>query len=132
MLGHNLELHLQSFLSAVPLSSASAILFVTSTIIAVILSRLLYNLLQPGLVGIPGPFAAKFTDLWRLYKIWQWRFKEDLPSLHEAYNSPLIRVGPKMVSCSDPRAVEVIYGFHTGFKKVSLVICVSHADLVEC
>lgn len=123
MVSYNLESHLQCFLSAVPRSSTSAILFVASGILAVVLSHLLYNLLQPGLVGIPGPFVAKFTDLWRLYKVWQWRFKEDLPSLHEAYNSSLIRIGPRMVSCSDPRAVELIYGFHTGFKKVSLVVC---------
>jgi hypothetical protein len=82
--------------------------------------------LQPGLVSIPGPFVAKFTDLWRLYKVWQWRFKEDLPALHEAYNSSVIRVGPRMVSCSDPRAVELLYGFHTDFKKVSLVVCAPH------
>ncbi|RMD42787.1 hypothetical protein DV735_g2313, partial [Chaetothyriales sp. CBS 134920] len=89
--------------------------------VVVIISHLLRNLLQPGLVTVPGPFIAKFTDLWRLYKIWQWRFKEDLPSLHETYQSSLIRVGPKMLSCSDPRAVEVIYGFHTDFKKSDMV-----------
>lgn len=80
--------------------------------------HLLSNLFQPGLVDVPGPFAAKFTDLWRLYKVWQWRFKEDLPGLHAAHHSTLIRIGPRMVSCSDPRAVELIYGFHTEFKKV--------------
>ena len=91
---------------------------VAGVILALIFSRLLYNFFQPGLVDIPGPLPAKCTDLWRLYKVWQWKFKEDLPTLHEAYNSSLIRVGPRMVSCSDPRAVELIYGFHTDFKKV--------------
>ncbi|KAL6232308.1 hypothetical protein BDW75DRAFT_232915 [Aspergillus navahoensis] len=90
-------------------------------ILALILSRLLYNLFQPGLVGIPGPLPARCTDLWRLYKVWQWKFKEDLPALHEAYNSTVIRVGPRMVSCSDPRAVVLIYGFHTDFKKSEMV-----------
>lgn len=87
--------------------------------LALLLSRILRNAVRPGLVSIPGPFAAKFTDLWRLYKVWQWTFKEDLPALHRKYNSTVVRIGPKMVSCSDPRAVELIYGFHTGFKKVS-------------
>ncbi|PWY67724.1 cytochrome P450 [Aspergillus eucalypticola CBS 122712] len=83
--------------------------------------HLLSNLFQPVLVDIPSPFAAKFTDLWRLYKVWQWRFKEDLPGLHAAHNSALIRIGPRMVSCSDPGAVDLIYGFHTEFKKSDMV-----------
>ncbi|KAL4874950.1 cytochrome P450 [Aspergillus karnatakaensis] len=90
-------------------------------LLALIVSHLLYNYCQPGLVSIPGPFAAKCTDLWRLYKVWQWRFKEDLPALHRAYNSSIIRIGPRMVSCSDPRAVELMYGFHTDFKKSDMV-----------
>ncbi|KAL4812056.1 cytochrome P450 [Aspergillus spinulosporus] len=94
---------------------------VVGVIFALIFSRLLYNFFQPGLVDIPGPLPAKCTDLWRLYKVWQWKFKEDLPALHEAYNSSLIRVGPRMVSCSDPRAVDLIYGFHTDFKKSDMV-----------
>jgi hypothetical protein len=83
-----------------------------------LLVKLIRNALRPGLVNVPGPFAAKFTDLWRLYKVWQWRFKEDLPALHQKYNSSIIRIGPRMVSCSDPEAVELIYGFHTEFTKV--------------
>ena len=78
--------------------------------------------LQPGLAGIPGPFLAKFTNLWRLYKVWNWTFKQDLPALHEYYNSQLIRVGPNLLSCSDPRAVETIYGFQSQFKKVCMQI----------
>ncbi|KAL4925851.1 cytochrome P450 [Aspergillus undulatus] len=94
----------------------------TALILALILlAHLLRNFLQPSLISIPGPPVAKFTDLWRLYKVWTWRFKEDLPFLHEKYNSSLIRIGPSMVSCSDPRAVEVIYGFHTEFKKSDMV-----------
>ncbi|KAH8658385.1 cytochrome P450 [Xylariales sp. PMI_506] len=76
---------------------------------------------QPGLAGVPGPFLAKFTDLWRLYKVWNWTFKQDLPKLHEYYNSRLIRVGPNLLSCTDPRAVEVIYGFQSQFKKSDMV-----------
>ncbi len=84
--------------------------------------HLLCNALQPGLVSVPGPFVAKFTDLWRLYKLWQWKFKEDLPALHEKYDSTLIRIGPRTFSCSDPPAVELIYGFHTEVKKVRTIL----------
>lgn len=94
------------------------ILQLLAAVVFLILFHLVRNVFEPGLVDIPGPFAAKFTNLWRLYKLWQWRFKEDLPGLHQRYNSNLIRVGPRMLSCSDPKAVELIYGFHTAFKKV--------------
>ncbi|KAJ6443398.1 major facilitator superfamily transporter [Purpureocillium lavendulum] len=119
MLSQSIEIPWQLLSRQVPTSPAATILSVACIVGVAILSHLLRNLFQPGLAGIPGPFAAKFTDLWRLYKVWQWRFKEDLPGLHEAHKSSLIRVGPKMISCSDPRAVEVIYGFHTDFKKAN-------------
>ncbi|CEJ61145.1 Putative VrtE [Penicillium brasilianum] len=104
------------------LEALPALPYVLGTLVLAFLSfHLLINFFQPGLVDVPGPFAAKFTDLWRLYKVWQWRFKEDLPGLHAAHHSTLIRIGPRMVSCSDPRAVELIYGFHTEFKKSDMV-----------
>jgi hypothetical protein len=86
--------------------------------VALLISYLLREALQPGLISVPGPFLAKFTDLWRLYKVWNWTFKEDLPALHKRYNSPVIRIGPKLLSCSDARAVDLVYGFHSDFKKV--------------
>lgn len=100
-------------------SSVTMILELLQAAFAVFVLHLVRNALQPGLTRIPGPFLAKFTDIWRLFKLWQWTFKEDLPDLHRKYNSTLIRVGPRTLSCSDPRAVELIYGFHTEFKKVS-------------
>ncbi|MCJ1319468.1 hypothetical protein MMC15_004804 [Xylographa vitiligo] len=90
-------------------------------IVVFLVVHLLRIALQPGLAGIPGPFLAKFTNLWRLYKVWNWTFKQDLPALHEYYNSQLIRVGPNLLSCSDPRAVETIYGFQSQFKKSDMV-----------
>ncbi|KAK4504427.1 hypothetical protein PRZ48_005343 [Zasmidium cellare] len=90
-------------------------------IAAILVGSLLREALRPGVHSIPGPFLAKFTDLWRVYKVWDWTFKEDLPSLHKKYNSSLIRVGPQLLSCSDARAVALIYGFHSNFKKSDMV-----------
>jgi hypothetical protein len=98
----------------------SSVALISYGLIGYIVFHLLRNYLEPGLVGIPGPFLAKFTELWKLYQIWNWTFKSSLPGLHEKYDSTLIRVGPKQLSCSDPKAVELIYGFHTDFRKVSL------------
>jgi hypothetical protein len=100
------------------LASLSLLPYVFGAVFLLSFFHLLSNFFQPGLVDVPGPFAAKFTDLWRLFKVWQRRFKEDLPVLHATHRSTLIRIGPRMVSCSDPRAVELVYGFHTEFNKV--------------
>ncbi|KAK5673723.1 hypothetical protein LTR17_027888, partial [Elasticomyces elasticus] len=88
---------------------------------ALLIVSLLREALRPGLRSIPGPFLAKFTDFWRLYKVWNWTFKEDLPALHKKYNAPLIRIGPQLLSCSDARAVHLIYGFQSEFKKSEMV-----------
>jgi hypothetical protein len=101
------------------LAAFSLLSYVFGALSLLFLSHLLSNFFQPGLVDVPGPYAAKFTNLWRLFKVWQMSFKEDLPGLHAMHRSTLIRIGPRMVSCSDPRAVELIYGFHTEFNKVS-------------
>ncbi|RFU27293.1 hypothetical protein B7463_g9052, partial [Scytalidium lignicola] len=90
-------------------------------VVVFLVVHLLRIALQPDLARIPGPFLAKFTNLWRLYKVWNWTFKQDLPALHEYYNSQLIRVGPNLLSCTDPRAVEIIYGFQSQFKKSDMV-----------
>ncbi|WPH03602.1 cytochrome P450 [Acrodontium crateriforme] len=95
------------------------VLFIGASVLLIV--HLLREWLQPGLVNVPGPFLAKFSDLWRLYKVWNWSFKDSLPELHKKYDSSLIRIGPKLLSCSDPRAVETIYGFHSNFKKSDMV-----------
>ncbi|KAF2104916.1 cytochrome P450 [Rhizodiscina lignyota] len=60
--------------------------------------------------SVPGPFLAAFTDLWR------WRAQQKtlfygptLVKLHEQYGK-LVRIGPNLVSISDPAAVNVVYG----------------------
>ena len=100
------------------------------SIVGILLVHVLRIALKPGIAGIPGPFFAKFTNLWRLYKVWNWTYIQDLPALHEYYNSQFIRVGPNLLSCSDPRAVEIIYGFQSQFKKVSTqTLAMEHAKI---
>lgn len=74
---------------------------------------------RPGLANIPGPFLARYTNLWCLYVTWRRSFKDDVPKLHAKYNSTLVRIGPNLVSCSDTRAIDSIYGFHNSMMKVS-------------
>lgn len=88
---------------------------------ALILFSLLRNAFRPGLTDVPGPFLAKFSNLWRLYTTWRQTFKDDIPVLHRKYKSSLIRIGPNLVSCSDPRVIDSIYGFHNEMMKVGML-----------
>lgn len=94
------------------------LLFFLYSAVALLVLHLLRNAFRPGFVDIPGPLVARFSDLWRVYKVWQWSFKEELPALHKAHGTSLLRIGPNLLSCSDPAAVNLIYGFQSRFQRV--------------
>lgn len=66
---------------------------------------------------IPGPFIAKFTDLWRLINVYQRRPEEVYLKLHKRYGD-VIRIGPNCVSITGPDTIQEIYGIGKGFIKV--------------
>ena len=77
----------------------------------------LFHLLHPGLRKIPGPMWAKCSNLWRFIDTWRGSHEVNLVKLHEKYGSA-VRVGPNVVSISDPDAIDKIYGSKTDFMKV--------------
>lgn len=89
---------------------ASILLFVLLVI------RILSNRYAYGLSAIPGPSVASLTDFWRLFNVWGRRPEQEHIALHKRYG-PVVRVGPKAVSISDPNAVQIVYGLNTGFTK---------------
>jgi hypothetical protein len=60
--------------------------------------------------GIPGPFLAKFTNLYRTYYTIRRTWHRDLKALHEKYG-PVIWIAPNDISCADPYLRNQIYGF---------------------
>ncbi|KAF2479962.1 putative P450 monooxygenase [Neohortaea acidophila] len=66
--------------------------------------------------NIPGPFLAKFTDLWRLYIVWRRDSHDTYLRLHQQYGD-LVRIGPNCISISAPDLVPSIYGIGKGFVK---------------
>lgn len=68
--------------------------------------------------GIPGPFAARFTDLWYLLRIRRGRFEADNIELHRKHGD-IIRYGPNRYSFSSYAAQKAIYGHGTKFAKSS-------------
>lgn len=58
--------------------------------------------------GIPGPFLAQFTDLWRFWSQNTQGHASRLINLHRKHGK-LVRLGPNHVSISDPDAIPIVY-----------------------
>jgi hypothetical protein len=71
---------------------------------------------RPGLRDIPGPWLASFSYLDRLWSCIAGLQMEYHLKLHDIYG-PLVRVGPKHVSFSQPSIIPQVYGIGTGFVK---------------
>lgn len=90
------------------------------TILGLITFVVIYLLCQyfsHGLHRYPGPFLAKFTNLWRFFENYTRRSEWTHLRLHRQYGD-VVRLGPNVLSFGDPAAVKSIYGLNKGFVKV--------------
>lgn len=89
--------------------------------------QLLYSVVFLFLIGhitytyalhrdIPGPFLAKFTDLWRLLTVWRQDSHWTYLRLHKKHGD-LVRVGPNCISICKPDLIPSIYGIGKGYVK---------------
>lgn len=83
------------------------------------ITNLLWSYYNSPLKPIPGPFVAKFTNLWRFFDVWGGRPELTLRKLHQRYGSA-VRIGPNIVSLSDPRLIKTIYSTRGEYLKVRL------------
>ena len=94
-------------------------------LIAVSVILLLYTLnalwiaYGSSLKNIPGPFLAKFTQLWLFYKTSKFQTHKDYRILHERYGN-LVRVSPNKVSVADPAMIPIIYKVGGKFNKSTM------------
>lgn len=65
---------------------------------------------------IPGPFLAKFTDLWRLRVVRQRNSHDVYLAMHKKYGD-LVRIGPNCISICKPEMIPTIYGIGKGYVK---------------
>jgi cytochrome P450 len=115
---------------------ASAGLILTVRIILV-----LFRLLSSPLRSVPGPFLARFTDGWYMWRVSKGHFELDNLALHDKYGEsllrclvhhasrsgslsltavgPIVRYGPNRFSIRDIEASNTIYGHGTKFSKSS-------------
>jgi hypothetical protein len=86
-------------------------------LILAILGWALRNRYGYGLSDVPGPFLASITELWLFFHVWNQKGTTEY-ELHRKYNSPILRLGPNILSFSNVEAVRTIYGYKPVFTKV--------------
>ena len=67
---------------------------------------------------LPGPFLAKFSNVWRFYNHYRQAHIETQRKLHEKHGD-IVRLGPTTVSVADPNLIKTIYNTRGTFVKVS-------------
>lgn len=90
--------------------------------VSLLLLRLIFSFVTHPLRDIPGPFWAKFTNLWRMLDYWQCTQIESHRELHRTLG-PAVRIGPNMVSLSDPDLLKQVYSIRGDFLKVCCQLC---------
>lgn len=89
------------------------------SIAIIFISRFLWNYLRSPLKSFPGPPAAAFTNLWRMVDVFKGRCDITQNALHRKYG-PAVRMGPNMLSLSDPDVVSQVYSTKNPWQKVSI------------
>lgn len=93
------------------------ILYYKPLLVFVVLCLFLRNKFQRHIYSIPGPRLAGFSNLWRFWDALSHVQHDTHINLHRRYNSPLVRVGPRVVSFSNPEWIPKVYGLTSGFTK---------------
>ncbi|KAH8659369.1 cytochrome P450 [Tricladium varicosporioides] len=95
------------------LAQGAQIVFSILTLVAV---YLVISYLRSPLKSIPGPFVAKFTNLWRFFDTYGGRTELTQYILHERFG-PFVRLGPNIISLSDPALLRTIYNARGDYLK---------------
>ncbi|KAK3988045.1 putative cytochrome P450 pisatin demethylase-like protein, partial [Cladorrhinum sp. PSN332] len=56
----------------------------------------------------PGPFLARWTNLWRLKLTYDAKYATEIKKLHDKYG-PIVRIGPNLLDLDYPELYRVIY-----------------------
>lgn len=93
-----------------------------SIVLCLLISRGLSNKYGGHLNSLPGPWIAGFTDVWRFTNALLSTPHQTHINLHRATGSSLVRVGPRIVSISDPDLIPIIYGSKTKYQKTKMYL----------
>jgi hypothetical protein len=79
---------------------------------------IIYRLTLHPLAKYPGPFLAKFTDIYLAYYAWKGSRHLAFHRAHEQYGS-YVRLGPNLLSVNTATGLKTIYGFRANVRKAS-------------
>lgn len=113
--------------------SAIPPVYVLYGIVAVGAVKVVYELFFSPLSHIPGPFLAKFTDLYRSGLTHMGHVDYHKRRWHQKWGLA-VRVGPNAISISDPDMIKVIYTTKNPWRKVCSICraCYSSTSPVQC
>ena len=88
------------------------------TVLAVVVISYLYQhfVTYAALRDIPGPLAARFSNLWLFMTARRGKRSLIVDQVH-AKLGPVVRIQPNHISINDDRAIPMIYGHGNGFLK---------------
>lgn len=89
--------------------------------VALVLLHLTITYFTSPIKSLPGPFLARLTNLWRFYDYWSCNQINSHQKLHKEHG-PAVRIGPNMVSLSDPELIKLVYSTRGDFVKVGTLI----------
>jgi len=84
--------------------------------LSLLVLKQVWDYLSSPLKSFDGPFLAKFTNLWRLFDVKARRCDITQNKLHQKYGTA-VRMGPNMISLSDPDLIKVVYTHKPRWKK---------------
>lgn len=83
----------------------------------IVLTQYVLAYLRSPLKKIPGPFLAKFSNIWRFLNHYGQIHIETQRKLHEKHGD-VVRLGPTTVSLADTSLIKTIYNARGTFLKV--------------
>ncbi|KAK4202119.1 cytochrome P450 [Triangularia verruculosa] len=84
------------------------ILIVAAIAVTILSFFVIPHLLSP-LRSLPGPFLARYTNVYRLYHTTRGSFHLHIAGLHQKYG-PVVRIGPNTVDIDYPELIKVVFG----------------------
>ncbi|KAJ4991166.1 benzoate 4-monooxygenase cytochrome p450 [Stagonosporopsis vannaccii] len=95
---------------------ASLLLKALGIAVTVLVIQYVAAYLRSPLKNIPGPFLAKFSNVWRLWNHYGQTHIETQKELHKKYGD-VVRLGPNTVSIADAGLLKTIYSTRGTFLK---------------
>lgn len=86
-------------------------------ILTVTFIRYLVAYVRSPLKKIPGPFLAKFSNVWRFFNHYGRTHIETQRALHKKHGD-VVRLGPNVVGIADTSLIKTIYDTRGTFVKV--------------